>query len=45
MVLIGWALMFAVMTALWFIQRAKGDAQREYQRTTGAFVPWIPKKG
>jgi steroid 5-alpha reductase family enzyme len=26
LMLIGWALMFAMMTALWLIQRAKGDA-------------------
>lgn len=25
--------------------RSKGDAYREYQRTTSAFVPWFPKKG
>ena len=23
---------------------SKGDAYREYQRTTSAFVPWFPKK-
>lgn len=24
--------------------KSKGDAYREYQRTTSAFVPWLPKK-
>ena len=23
---------------------SKGDAYRNYQRTTSAFVPWFPKK-
>jgi len=23
--------------------RTKGDAYREYQRTTSAFVPWFPR--
>jgi steroid 5-alpha reductase family enzyme len=23
--------------------KSKGDAYREYQRTTSAFVPWPPK--
>jgi steroid 5-alpha reductase family enzyme len=25
--------------------RSKGDAYREYQRTTSAFVPWFPRRG
>ena len=25
--------------------RSKGEAYRDYQRTTSAFVPWFPKKG
>ncbi|HEV2110632.1 MAG TPA: DUF1295 domain-containing protein [Gammaproteobacteria bacterium] len=25
--------------------RSKGEAYREYQRTTSAFVPWFPRKG
>ena len=24
--------------------RSKGDAYRHYQKTTNAFVPWLPKK-
>jgi steroid 5-alpha reductase family enzyme len=24
--------------------RSRGDAYREYQETTNAFVPWLPKK-
>jgi steroid 5-alpha reductase family enzyme len=24
--------------------KSKGDAYREYQRTTSAFIPWFPKK-
>ena len=24
--------------------RTKGDDYRQYQRTTSAFVPWIPKE-
>ena len=25
--------------------QSKGDAYREYQRTTSAFVPWFRRKG
>jgi steroid 5-alpha reductase family enzyme len=24
--------------------RSRGEAYRTYQRTTNAFIPWIPKK-
>ena len=27
-----------------FSLKSKGDAYREYQRTTSAFIPWFPKK-